>query len=555
VRGWVARCRRWLVPPWGGRNLGIVLGARLSMSAARALGTVVVPLYLARLGYSGLRLGEVFLGAAIASLAISTTVGIAADRVGRKPFLVATPFLVTAAGATFALTTRGPLLFVAAAVGGIGRGAGAGAAAVGPYQPAESAFVTDAVQPRWRNDAFGRLAFFSSLGALAGGLVAAALSPHATGAARALPAYRPPFVALALLGTVSGVAALWLREPMAAEGPSGLADEASSTSARFEARPTRLHGAAEGDPSTNAARCGAQGAGAATVERPAWGAERALVGVDPPDGAAPLLDDRLEDRHPEGGSVRIRSSSMRRRSLALRAGGAWSSHKRPVRGAARGFATLRSAGGLLPRRSLPVLIRLWVTNTLNGLAIGMFGPFVTYWLYRRYGVGAGTIGVLYAITNFVTLGSAVVAPILARRFRTVRTVTAVRLVQAALLVPIALSPVFWLAGGLYVVRVFAQRIGMPLRQSYVLAVADPAERSSVAALANVPAQAAMAASPVLTGYLFDEVSLSLPFVLGGVLQFVNGLIYYAFFRNLAPEEEREQVAGSVPPSRASELGA
>ena len=187
---------------------------------------------------------------------------------------------------------------------------------------------------------------------------------------------------------------------------------------------------------------------------------------------------------------------------------------------------------------MPLLVRLWLTNSVNGFAIGMFGPFVTYWLYRRYGVGPGSIGALYAITNVVTLGSAVVAAPLARRFKTVRTVTAVRLVQAVLLVPIALSPVFWLAGLLFVVRMFAQRIGMPLRQSYVLALAHPEERSSVAALANLPAQAAMAGSPVLAGYLFDSVSLALPFELGGALQLVNAVMYYAFFRKVAPEEER-----------------
>jgi MFS family permease len=185
-----------------------------------------------------------------------------------------------------------------------------------------------------------------------------------------------------------------------------------------------------------------------------------------------------------------------------------------------------------------VLIRLWLTNTVNGFAVGMFGPFVTYWLYRRYGVGAGTIGLLYTITNIVTLGSALVAAPLARRFRTVRTVTAVRVVQALLLVPIALSPFFWLAGLLYVIRMFAQRIGMPLRQSYVLALADPEERSSVAALANLPSQAAMAGSPVLAGYLFDEVSLALPLEIGGLLQLVNAGLYYLFFHGILPEEER-----------------
>lgn len=472
------QARGWAFPPWGGRDLDIVLLARLSMSAARALAAIVVPLYLATRGYSGLRLGEVFLAAAVVSVLISTSVGLAADRVGRKPFLVVTPFLVTLAGGVFALVTSSPVLFAAAAIGGVGRGAGAGAGAVGPYQPAESAFVTDKVPARWRNDAFGRLSFFSSLGALVGGLLAVLLSPGTRLVHGALSSYRPAFVAIGVLGGLAGLGAIWLAEPDRAMRGSvtGAGDEIG------------------------------RGIGAdADIE---------LVG-----------DAEVGDADEEP------AASVRR----LTTGGETGQQRKRI----------------FPRRSLPVLIRLWLTNTVNGFAIGMFGPFVTYWLYRRYGVGAGTIGVLYSITNVVTLGSAVVAAPLARRFKTVRTVTAVRLVQAVLLVPIALSPFFWLAGLLYVVRMFAQRIGMPLRQSYVLALADPEERSSVAALANLPSQAAMAGSPVLAGYLFDDVGLALPFELGGILQLVNAIMYYGFFRNIRPEEElaREGVGARGEPVR------
>lgn len=189
---------------------------------------------------------------------------------------------------------------------------------------------------------------------------------------------------------------------------------------------------------------------------------------------------------------------------------------------------------------------------MNGFAIGMFGPFVTYWLYRRFGAGVGTVGVLFALTNALTLGASLIAPALARRFRSVRTVTVVRVIQSVLLIPIALAPTFWVAGVLYIVRMFAQRIGLPLRQSYVLAMADPDERSSVAALSNVTSQGAMvspamAVSPILAGYLFDDVSLSLPFEIGGVLQLVNAVMYFAFFHNAAPEEERPP-DGNGPPT-------
>ena len=427
--------RRWLVPPWGGRNFTVVFVARVAMSAARALAGVVVPVYLALQGFSGFALGVLFFGVALFTAVLSSSIGLASDRVGRRVFLVAVPLLAAAAAAVYAVTTWSPALVAMAIAGSFGRGSGAGAGAVGPYQPVESALVTDSTPATRRNDAFGRLAFGSSGGALVGSVFALLADGHHARGMATLAAFRPAFVAAAVLAAVAGLIALALVEPPRAA-----------------------------------------------------------------DAGGPVV--------PEGATEA--AGPARRRGLRF------------------------------PHRSRPLLVRLWVTNGVNGLAIGMIGPFVTYWLYRRYGVGVGEIGILYAVINLATMPSTLSAAGLARRFGLVRTVTAVRIAQAVLLVPMALAPTFELAGAVYLVRMVVQRIGLPLRQSYVLAMADPAERASVAALANLPSQAAMAASPVLSVYLFDNVSLELPFELGAALQLVNAVLFWVFFRGSAPEEERER---------------
>ena len=403
----------------GRRNVVIIIAARLLMSASRALAGVVAPVYLALIGFSALQLGELALVVAIATAILSTSIGFASDRIGRKPFLVVVPLLAAVAGVVFATTRLTGVLFVAAAIGSFGRGSGAGAGAVGPYGPAEQAMVTDIVPPRRRNVAFGRLAFASSVGALVGGPLALLVGNAPAGGAAVTAAYRIPFLATAALAAGAGLLALLLREP---PRPPSVADA----------------------------------------------------------GRRPRL----------------------------------------------------------PRRSMPLLVRLWATNSVNGLAVGMFGPFVTYWFFRRYGVGPGQIGVLFAVINAATAVSTLSAAGFARRWGLIRTVTAVRIVQAILLVPMVLAPSFLLAGAIYLVRMIVQRIGMPLRQSYVLAMADPGERAAVGALSNLPSQVTMAVAPLAAGYLFDEVSISLPFLVAAVFQFANAALYWGFFHALPPEEER-----------------
>jgi len=414
--------------------------ARITMSVGRALAGVVTPIYLALKGFNAFELSEYVLVVALCAAGLSAVVGLWSDQVGRRPFLIGMPMLTAIAGGIFAFSGSVPMLFVFGALGSFGRGAGAGAGAVGPYQPAESAFVTDLVEPRFRNAAFGRLASASAAGSTLGGLLALLVSSAHLHGAAATAAFRPAFLAIAVASAVAGLAAVWLVEPR-------------------PPRPLRRRPARAGD------------------ETP-------------------------------------RSKGPRRLKL--------------------------------PQKSRWLLYRLWATNTVNGLAIGMFGPFVTYWFFRRYGASAAEVGVLFAIINVVSMVSTLSAAGLARRWGLVRTTSLVRTAQALLLVPMVLSPTFALAGAVYLVRMVVQRIGMPLRQSYTIGLADPEERASIAALSNLPSQLAMAGSPLVTGYLFDEVSLSLPFEIAAVLQFANAASFWVLFRKHPPEEERRATAPSSP---------
>ncbi len=398
------------------------------MSIGRALAGVVTPIYLAIVGFGAVELSVYVLVVAGASALLSTAIGTVSDRIGRRTFLVFVPLFTAVAGVLFAVTTSHAILFLAGAIGSFGRGAGAGAGTIGPYQPAESAYVTERVEPRHRNAVFGRLTFSSSVGATIGGLLALLVPTSRIHASTAIGVFRVAFLVITAVSVAAGLIALALHE---------------------ERRP-RLAG----------------------------------------------------------------------------------HHLRPR----------------FPQRSRWLLYRLWVTNTLNGAAIGMFGPFITYWFYRRFGVGPAEVGVLFAVINVATMASSLSAAAWARRWGLVRTVSVVRVLQSLLIIPMVLSPNFALAGSWFLVRMLVQRIGLPLRQSYVVGLADENERASVTALSNLPSQVAMSISPLLTGYLFAEADLLIPFEIAAVLQMANALTFWGFFRHHPPEEESaSRVAAPIEP--------
>jgi MFS family permease len=176
---------------------------------------------------------------------------------------------------------------------------------------------------------------------------------------------------------------------------------------------------------------------------------------------------------------------------------------------------------------------------VSGLATGFFGPFVTYWFYRRFGAGPGMIALLYSVINVAAMLSNLSAAGIAGRLGLVRAIVLSRTLQAALVIPMVLAPTFWGAGAFYLLRMLAQRIAIPLRQSYVMAVVPPEERGRVAALSNLPSQVTSGVAPVLAGYLFAHAALAVPFEISAGLRGLNTLLFFVFFRRLAPPEERE----------------
>ncbi|NNM67370.1 MAG: MFS transporter, partial [Spirochaetales bacterium] len=117
---WIKTLKDKLQPDWLNRDIGLVFGARMSMSAGRAMAGIVVPVYLAVLGYHGFLIGLLFTTTAITSAVMSALIGWFSDRIGRKIFLITTPLLTSIACLFFAFSQVGAVLFVFAALGSLG---------------------------------------------------------------------------------------------------------------------------------------------------------------------------------------------------------------------------------------------------------------------------------------------------------------------------------------------------------------------------------------------------------------------------------------------------
>jgi MFS family permease len=78
---------------------------------------------------------------------------------------------------------------------------------------------------------------------------------------------------------------------------------------------------------------------------------------------------------------------------------------------------------------------------------------------------------------------------------------------------------------------------VPTRQSYVMAVVDPSERSAAAGVTGIARPIGAACAPLLSGVMLGTGLLSLPFFAAGSLKIIYDLALYRSFRNLKPPEE------------------
>jgi MFS family permease len=223
----------------------------------------------------------------------------------------------------------------------------------------------------------------------------------------------------------------------------------------------------------------------------------------------------------------------------------------PVRelhvGQSRALRERNLAAGLPPRdpklvfglssKSWRLVWRFMVTNATNGAAIGMLGPFVVYWFYRRFGVSATELGTLFFVLNLVSAIPYLMAGRIALAFGSVRSVVVTRSIGTVLLFAVALMPTFLSAAALYALRIIFNVFSLPVRQSYLMGVIDPAERASAAGLSNLPSQVTSAAGPYVAGYFMQHIALALPLEFAAAMQGINALLYWLFFRNVYPPEE------------------
>ena len=187
-------------------------------------------------------------------------------------------------------------------------------------------------------------------------------------------------------------------------------------------------------------------------------------------------------------------------------------------------------------RSRAVVLRLSGLFALDAFAGGfVIQSFAAYWFYLRFGVNPATLGMIFFWANVFAGVSALLASRIAARFGLVKTMVFTHLPSNVLLILVPLMPTLPLAVLVLLARFSISQMDVPTRQSYVMAVVRPEERSAAAGITGVARTTGAAIAPVFAGWMFARPSLvSVPFFIAGTLKIVYDLLLYRGFVS-APE--------------------
>lgn len=161
---------------------------------------------------------------------------------------------------------------------------------------------------------------------------------------------------------------------------------------------------------------------------------------------------------------------------------------------------------------------------------------MVYWFVTRFDASPEALGGIFFGVNVLAGLSALAAGRLAGRIGLVNTMVWTHIPSNILLMLVPLMPTLPLAVLLLLLRASLSQMDVPTRQSYVMSVVAPDERSAAAGITTIARTTASAAAPSLTGSLFALSFLSAPFFLAGALKIAYDLTLWRNFRRVKAGE-------------------
>jgi MFS family permease len=190
-------------------------------------------------------------------------------------------------------------------------------------------------------------------------------------------------------------------------------------------------------------------------------------------------------------------------------------------------------------RSRSVVFRLSALFSLDALGGGFIPQsLMAYWFSLQFGASPAVLGTVFFGANLLAAVSSLSAARIAARIGLIRTMVFTHLPSNVFLLLVPFMPTLELAIAMLLLRFSLSQMDVPTRQSYVISVVDPDERSAAAGVTGIARTVGASVSPSLGSVLVaSTATAALPWILAGGLKILYDLLVYRDFKSVQPKEE------------------
>ncbi len=174
------------------------------------------------------------------------------------------------------------------------------------------------------------------------------------------------------------------------------------------------------------------------------------------------------------------------------------------------------------------LTQLILPMLITSFGAGLIMPFMNVFFRLQYHQSDQVIGVLFAWGSLAMGLGLLGAPPLADRFGKIQIVVITQGLSIPFLILLGFSPLFWVSGVAYYIRVALMNMSSPVYQTFVMEQVEPSSRAMVASLVSMSWNFGWAISPTISGILQVRYGFGPPF-LGTIILYIISVFLYWFF--------------------------
>ncbi|AAK42050.1 MFS transporter [Saccharolobus solfataricus] len=180
-------------------------------------------------------------------------------------------------------------------------------------------------------------------------------------------------------------------------------------------------------------------------------------------------------------------------------------------------------------KSKVVIGKFSITGLLNGISVGLITPFLIPYFIIVYHTPKSEMSIYTFLSSLIASTIILLAPVLDKKIGFLKSIAITRGIGALLSIIMPLIRVFPISLGIYLILPGMRVLALPIQQRAMTEMVSQDEVGRAMGINQVTRLAASSGSTGLTGYLFSESQIDVPFLASGIIMALNIYMYYKFF--------------------------